>query len=55
MQFISAGYPRTMGIALRAGRALTDQEIAFADGALDCGHLREYKFAMGLGPGWPPA
>ena len=31
VELISAGYPRTMGIALRAGRALTDQEIALAD------------------------
>jgi len=31
MQLISASYFRTMGIALRAGRALTDQEIALAD------------------------
>jgi putative ABC transport system permease protein len=31
VELISAGYPSTMGIALRAGRALTDQEIALAD------------------------
>ncbi len=31
MELVSADYPRTMGIALRSGRELTEQEVAHAD------------------------
>jgi putative ABC transport system permease protein len=50
VELISAGYPRTMGIALRAGRALTEQEIALADPVAVINEAAAKMWAGGTSP-----
>ena len=50
VQLISAGYPQTLGIALRAGRALTEHEIALADPVAVINEAAVKLWAAGTSP-----